>query len=104
MEAMKRVDEIRLKREAHYIQKRQVKAIVFEREKDRKEVARDITLIRSNVAGLREKKPRKSRVVVMKDIDEDNEAIEDEEMGEADSDDEQLMEDSDEEALAEINA
>lgn len=103
MEAMKKVEMIRQKREAHFIHARQVKAIRFEREKDKREVARDMPVIRSAMAGLREKKPRKARVVVMKDA-EDEDIFDDEMNGQSDleSDDEdegQMMSDDDQESL-----
>ena len=99
LEAMKRVELIRQKREAHFIQKRQMKAILIEREMDRKEVKRDISLIRSAAAGMREKKPKRSgKVVVVKDGDDEM----DEEMNEEldsdfESDDEMIHDSSDEE-------
>ena len=77
LEAMKQVDQIRLKRESHFIRQRQMKATLFEREKDRREVARDISLIRSANAGLRI--PKKSKVKVIKSTDiEDDEMLLDE--------------------------
>src|SRR5699024_10598663 len=104
----KRVSAIRQKREAHFIQRRQMRAIEIEREMDRKEVKRDISLIRSAAAGQRQKKPRKSRVVVMKDVEEDeDQLLEDEEMRdemESDDDDDEMIQDlSDEEAEALLN-
>ena len=100
MEAMKRVELIRQKREAHYIMKRQAKATLFERERDQKEVKRDMSLIRSAAAGLREKKKKRSgKVVVMQDDDDEldqdmNEEVDSEQ--ESDSD-EEMMQSSDEE-------
>jgi len=96
LEAMKRVELIRQKREAHYIAKRQLKATLFERERDRKEVKRDISLIKSAAAGMRQKKKPSAKVVVLKDGEEDI----DEEMEsdiESDSEDEMMNASSDEE-------
>ena len=98
LEAMKRVELIRQKRESHYIMKRQTKATLFERERDQKEVKRDIVLIRSAAAGMREKKKRRSgKVVVIKDDDNELDEMEvvDAEQ-ESDSDDE-ILQSSDEE-------
>lgn len=50
---MKRVEEIKGKRQAQYIFDRQKKAKQIEKEKDIKEVKRDIALIRSPAAGLK---------------------------------------------------
>merc|ERR1712108_95260 len=52
VEAMKRVEEIKGKRQAHFLAKRQNVARAQERAKDRKEVARDIALIKSPAAGM----------------------------------------------------
>ena len=51
--AMKRVEEIKGKRQAQHIFDRQKKARAIEREKDRREVKRDMALIRSPAAGLK---------------------------------------------------
>merc|ERR1719225_160678 len=51
--AMKRVEEIKGKRQAAFIHERQKKARAIERQKDRKEVARDIALIKSPAAGMK---------------------------------------------------
>ena len=48
---MKRVEEIKGKRQAQYIFDRQKKARQIEKEKDIKEVKRDLALIRSPAAG-----------------------------------------------------
>ncbi|XP_027201231.1 ribosomal protein L24-like [Dermatophagoides pteronyssinus] len=95
LEAMKQVNQIRQKREAHFIQQRQMKATLFEREKDRREVARDISLIRSANAGLRI--PKKSKVKVIKSTDiEDDEMLLDEQerpQQQSDDDDEEMQSD-----------
>ena len=98
---MKMVEMIRQKRQAHFIQKRQVAGILHQREKDRKEVKRDISLIRSAAAGLREKKPRKARVVVMKDGDQDSDEEEEEDIDEEmyDDDDEDIIQSDNEEMI-----
>ena len=51
VEAMKRVEEIKEKRQAHHIKERQKKARSIERMKDVKEVQRDLALIKSPAAG-----------------------------------------------------
>ena len=53
VEAMKRVEEIKQKRQAHYIRERQHKARAIERMKDVKEVQRDLALIKSPAAGMK---------------------------------------------------
>ena len=50
---MKRVEEIKGKRQAHFLAQRQKAARAQERAKDRKEVARDMALIKSPAAGLK---------------------------------------------------
>lgn len=66
---MERINKIRQHREANFIQQRRVKAIKFEREKDKKEVDRDIRLIKRVELEPRENRKKKARVVVMKDPD-----------------------------------
>jgi len=63
---MKRVDEIKEKRQAQYIFDRQKKARQIEKEKDIKEVKRDLALIRSPAAGMK-------RTAKEMDIDEEDE-------------------------------
>jgi len=53
VDAMKRVEEIKEKRQSQYIFDRQKKAKQIEKEKDIKEVKRDLALIRSPAAGLK---------------------------------------------------
>ena len=53
VDAMKRVEEIKGKRQAQYIFDRQKKARQIEKEKDIKEVKRDIALIRSPAVGMK---------------------------------------------------
>ena len=50
---MKRVEEIKQKRQAHFIRERQHKAKAIERMKDVKEVQRDLALIKSPAAGMK---------------------------------------------------
>ena len=50
---MKRVEEIKGRRQSQYIFDRQKKAKQIEKEKDIKEVKRDLALIRSPAAGLK---------------------------------------------------
>jgi len=80
IEAMKRVDLIRQKRESHYLMNRLRKGTVFERERDRKEVKRDMSLIRSPAAGLKRERSKGKVVVVREGDDEDEEEESDEEM------------------------
>ena len=53
VDAMQRIEEIKGKRQAHFIHERQRKARAIERQKDRKEVARDIALIKSPALGMK---------------------------------------------------
>ena len=63
---MKRVEEIKLKRQAHHIHERQHKGRAIERMKDVKEVQRDLALIKSPAAGMK-------RANVVMDIEEESE-------------------------------
>ncbi|CAK9805304.1 Probable ribosome biogenesis protein RLP24 [Anthophora plagiata] len=56
IEAMKKVETIRQKRQNLYIMQRLRKGREIERERDIKEVQRDLSLIRSPAAGLKERK------------------------------------------------
>merc|ERR1712080_700331 len=51
--AMQRVEEIKQKRQAHFIRERQHKGRAIERMKDVKEVQRDLALIKSPAAGMK---------------------------------------------------
>jgi len=76
VEAMKRVEEIKVKRQAQFIFDRQKKARLIEKEKDIKEVKRDLALIRSPAAGLK-------RAAKEMEVDnEDMEEVEHEQMDE----------------------
>ena len=65
---MKRVQEIRQKREYQHIRSRQKIGEKMERDKERREVARDMALIRSPAAGL-----RRARVSVQQEDDQEME-------------------------------
>lgn len=56
MEAMKKVEIIRQRRQNLHIMQRLRKGRELEQEKDVKEVQRDLSLIRSPAAGLKERK------------------------------------------------
>ena len=77
---MKRVDMIRQKRESHYVMQRLRKGTVFERERDRKEVKRDMALIKSPAAGLKRDKTKGKVIITREGEDDDEEQSEDEEM------------------------
>ncbi|CAG0906624.1 unnamed protein product, partial [Cyprideis torosa] len=62
VEAMKKVAEIRQKREGAHITKRLQKGRVLEKERDRKEVERNLALIKHPMAGKRIKEAAGSRV------------------------------------------
>merc|ERR1711863_148167 len=66
IEAMKTVEAIKLKRQAHHIHERQHKGRAIERMKDVKEVQRDLALIKSPAAGMK-------RANVVMDIEEESE-------------------------------
>jgi len=73
--AMKKIDGIRRKREAHFIMNRLKKGRELERERDFKEVKRDLCLIRSVCAGDK----KKEKVHVDEEVsDEEMEDDEDE--------------------------
>ena len=69
--AMKKVEDIKTRRQAQFIYDRQKKARAIERKKDAKEVQRDLALIKSPAAGL--KRPAKDMEI------EDDDQLEDEE-------------------------
>lgn len=78
IEAMKKVTEIRKRREGEFVMKRLRKANTIERERDIKEVKRDIALIKSPAAGM--KKTKAKVVVRFEDEKERNEESSEEEM------------------------
>ncbi len=92
IEAIKRIDSIKQKRESHYLWQRLKKGTVFERERDRKEVKRDMALIKSPAAGLRVK--RKAKVIVERETDhqKEEESDEDQQMVESSENEEELIE------------
>ena len=63
---MQKVEEIKLKRQAHFIRERQHKGRAIERMKDVKEVQRDLALIKSPAVGMK-------RAAKEMDIDQDEE-------------------------------
>ncbi len=65
---MKRIEEIKGRRQAQHIYDRWKKAKEIEKEKDIKEVQRDLALIRSPAAGL--KRPQKDMEVEEEDVEE----------------------------------
>jgi len=71
VEAMKRVEEIKGKRQAHFLAKRQKVARAQERAKDRKEVARDIALIKSPAAGMLKHVENDAEEETMEDLEMD---------------------------------
>lgn len=89
MSAMKKVEEIKQKRQAAFMMHRFKKANEIGKEHDRRIVKRDIMMIKSPAAGLIREKKRKGKVIV-KEADEDES---DEEMqGSSDEEGEMLME------------
>jgi len=76
IEAMKKVEEIKLKRQAHHIHERQHKGRAIEKMKDIKEVQRDLALIKSPAAGMK----RANKDIEMEDGDVEH-IIEDTETG-----------------------
>merc|ERR1711909_126784 len=76
IEAMKTVEAIKLKRQAHHIHERQHKGRAIERMKDVKEVQRDLALIKSPAAGMK----RANKDIEMEDGDVEH-IIEDAETG-----------------------
>ncbi|XP_015783569.1 probable ribosome biogenesis protein RLP24 [Tetranychus urticae] len=84
IEAMKTVTQIRKRRESEFVLKRLRKANTIERERDIKEVKRDMALIKSPAAGMkREKRKTKPKVIVkFEDEMEEENSEEEEEMEE----------------------
>lgn len=73
VEAMKKVEAIKQKRQGAYIMQRLRKGREIEQERDIKEVQRDLSLIRSPAAGLKE---RKLEEVMAEDVRESDEEME----------------------------
>ena len=70
---MKRIEEIKGRRQAQHIYDRWKKAKEIEKQKDIKEVQRDLALIRSPAAGL--KRPQKEMEVEEEDAEEEMESV-----------------------------
>lgn len=76
MDAIKRVSDIKEKRTGLYVMKRLRKGRQFEIEMDVKDVQKNISLIRSPAAGLRERKAKEAaQQAAMMDDDDDEENI-----------------------------
>ncbi|KAI1286936.1 putative ribosome biogenesis protein RLP24 [Halotydeus destructor] len=75
MSAIKRVEEIKQKRVAAFMMHRFKKANEIERQRDVKEVKRDMALIRSPAAGLRQR--NNAKVIVKEDDEESDEEMQD---------------------------
>ncbi|XP_069696322.1 probable ribosome biogenesis protein RLP24 [Periplaneta americana] len=63
VEAMKRVEEIRQRRQSQYMMQRLRKGRELELQRDIKEVQRDLALIRSPAAGLKQRKAMEESIV-----------------------------------------
>lgn len=77
IEAMKKVENIKQKRQNNYIMQRLRKGRELENERDIKEVQRDLSLIRSPAAGLKERKQEETTTEPMQDSDNEMEVVED---------------------------
>ncbi|CAG9861029.1 unnamed protein product [Phyllotreta striolata] len=75
VEAMKKVEKIKQKRQGAYILQRLRKGREIEQERDIKEVQRDISLIRSPAAGLKQRKQEEAMAEDAKSSDEEMEGI-----------------------------
>lgn len=75
LDAIKRVNEIKQKRTDHYVMERLRKSRQVEIERDVKDVQKNISLIRSPAAGLRDrqKKEAAQQAAMMSEDDEDSE-------------------------------
>ena len=73
VKAIKRIEEIKQKRQANYVMKRLRRGRVFERERDLKEVKRDLALIKSPAAGIKRNK-NKGKVIVTGENDDQMES------------------------------
>ncbi|KAJ3654721.1 hypothetical protein Zmor_013892 [Zophobas morio] len=63
VEAMKKVETIKQKRQANYIMQRLRKGRELEEQRDVKEVQRDLSLIKSPAAGLKDRKEKEKETV-----------------------------------------
>lgn len=77
VEAMKKVETIKQKRQNNHIMQRLRKGRELENERDVKEVQRDLSLIRSPAAGLKERKQEESASTQIQDSDTEMEVVED---------------------------
>ncbi|KAG5886370.1 hypothetical protein JTB14_034904 [Gonioctena quinquepunctata] len=75
IEAMKKVETIKQKRQKAHIMQRLRKGRVLEQERDVKEVQRDLSLIRSPAAGLKERKQAETLTEDIRESDEEMEGI-----------------------------
>ncbi|EFA03091.1 probable ribosome biogenesis protein RLP24 [Tribolium castaneum] len=73
IEAMKKVEHIKQKRQGTYIMQRLRKGRELEQERDVKEVQRDLSLIKSPAAGLKERKQKEAEE--MHDSEEEMEGV-----------------------------
>lgn len=82
VEAMKKVETIRQRRQNLHIMQRLQKGRELEEERDIKEVKRDLSLIRSPAAGLKEKKKQEEAAEEQEQmyVDEESDELEAEEM------------------------
>ena len=106
VEAMKRVNEIREKRSGLYVMQRLRKGRQVEIEMDVKDVQKNISLIRSPAAGLKERRAKEAAqqaAMMDEDIDEENIQYVDAKVLEKQLAQENAMADSDDEMLAEAN-
>ncbi|XP_065199916.1 probable ribosome biogenesis protein RLP24 [Planococcus citri] len=74
VEAMKRIDEIKSKRQAAFIMQRLRKGREMEQRRDIREVQRDMSLIKSPAAGLKERQALAEQIV--EEIHESDEEVE----------------------------
>jgi large subunit ribosomal protein L24e len=63
VDAMKRVEKIRQRRQAQYMMQRLRKGRELETQRDIKEVQRDLSLIRSPAAGLKQRRAMEESIV-----------------------------------------
>lgn len=70
---MKKVEKIKQKRQGTYIMQRLHKGRELEQERDAKEVQRDLSLIKSPAAGLKERKQKEKEDEDMMDSESDKE-------------------------------
>lgn len=77
IDAMKKVEAIKQKRQNNYIMQRLRKGRELENERDIKEVQRDLSLIKSPAAGLRERKQQEAATEALDDSEAEMEVVED---------------------------